>query len=797
MTLGLSSKACSAQVNLAMNLDKTRELRKMRVISAAMIRWADYRRYRGDLTPMVHAPLHSQAQAARPSLKNFDDIGNLMTPKRNLATQEVGGMAYTDEVDDRSHMSTRFEQQSREKSESNRVSNITQHLQPDTPRGLNSMPDSSPREAKDASVIASKTQQPAPESKPHQQDEEKALLQQHGDAYHNSSSETYESAAVVQKTATETDADEEASSSPGAVDPDRLVQLQEDSMLSPSQADSKVNEHRDQNATVRDVADDAVHPTTYAEYSLDDEFTQDNAVTQAIEHAMPIPGQPGRKATREHSQDVEVSDAVETATPSPKHADDEAIDNPAQDVAVTDAVENAMGMQAKHVSPEPTEDTKELGNEKSAELDAQTEDSIPLVVASRTSTSGIEKSDAKCKHKECSKLNVCQYSDKCTHSKCHNRRECKYAAETMEGRPTRSQCGHEDCNGLAACKAADADTSAHDERRSTCGHEQCRNTDLCELLQAEETSQTCARTTCGHDECKDSDLCKLVDGHMSAEGSVKPDYAHEQCHDSDEYQLMDDGRSMSTPKDDVRSFTATSATQDSSPIFEKLCKHRECNGRGSCTYDSKCDHVACRNRRECRQSGEDAAQSGTGKPSCGHGDCQNLESCLLLETLRQTKRCKHGECQQMGSCHYNAKCAHEGCLNRRECKEANDTLASDVPLHSCSHEECMGLTACLHESSTFRPDATRTRNTQDHLEDQGNEADRLAQMTTDQQAVEAAEDSRDQRMGERLKNTFWEAELSPIPIALLMIRTKAAHTPRKKHSKSQDRGDSRVRFGIW
>ena len=358
----------------------------------------------------VDATLHSQVQAARPSLNNFDDRGNMMTPRRNLATQEVENMAYTDEVDDTSHMSTRFEQRSREKSESSRVSNIAQHLQSDTLGGLNSMPDSNPRPAKDASVIVSKTQQPAPESKSQQQDEEKALFQQHGDAYHNSSSETYESAAVVQKTATETDADEEVSSSPGAVDPDRLVQLQEDSMLSPSQADSKVNQHRDQNATVRDVADDAVHPTTYAEYSLDDELTQDNAVTQAIEHAMPIPGQPGRKATREHSQDVEVSDAVETATPSPKHADDEAIDNPAQDVAVTGAVENAMGMQAKHVSPEPTEDTKELGNEKSAELDVQTEDSIPLVVASRTSTGGIEKSDAKCKHKECSKLNVCQYS---------------------------------------------------------------------------------------------------------------------------------------------------------------------------------------------------------------------------------------------------------------------------------------------------------------------------------------------------------------------------------------------------
>ena len=739
----------------------------------------------------VHAPLHGQAQAARPSLKNFDDIGNLMTPKRNLATQEVGVMAYTDEVDDRSHMSTRFEQQSRERGESNRVSNITQHLQPDTPRGLNSMPDSSPREAKDASVITSKTQQPAPESKPHQQDEEKALLQQHGDAYHNSSSETYESAAVVQKTATETDADEEASSSPGAIDPDRLVQLQEDSMLSPSQADSKVNEHRDQNATVRDVADDAVHPTTYAEYSLDDEFTQDNAVTQAVEHAMPIPGQPGRKATREHSQDVEVSDAVETATPSPKHADDEAIDNPAQDVAVTGAVENAMGMQAIHVSPEPTEDTKELGNEKSAELDAQTEDSIPLVVASRTSTSGIEKSDAKCKHKECSKLNVCQYSDKCTHSKCHNRRECKSAAGPTEKPPDRLQCGHEDCKGLAACRITEVDTSAQDKRRSTCGHEQCRYTDLCELLQAETTSQTCAETACGHDECKDSDLCKLVDGHMSFPSTAKPGRVPEQGQVSESSQLIDNNMSASKLKDSAKSSPTTSAGQDLSPVSEKLCKHRECAGRAPCTYNGQCEHIACRNRRGCKQSGANAAQPQTSRPPCGHDECQSLESCLLLKAPTKPKSCKHSECQQLASCQYNAKCAHEGCMNRRECKEADGALAPDVPLRSCNHEECMGMPACLHESSTFRPDATRTRNTQDHLEDQGNEVDRLAQMTTDQQAVEAAENSRDQEMGERHEEHDPERGAEDDAHRANDDSDEGRYTPRKRHSKSRE-GDSQT-----
>ena len=273
---------------------------------------------------------------------------------------------------------------------------------------------------------------------------------------------------------------------------------------------------------------------------------------------------------------------------------------------------------------------------------------------------------------------------------------------------------------------------------------------------------------------------------MSAEGSVKPDYAHEQCHDSDEYQLMDDGISVSTPKDDVDSFTATSATQNSSPIFEKLCKHRECNGRGSCTYDSKCDHVACRNRRECRQSGEDAAQSGTGKPSCGHGDCQNLESCLLLETLRQTKRCKHGECQQMGSCHYNAKCAHGGCINRRECKEAKDTLAPGVPLHSCSHGGCRGLTACLRESSTFQPDAPCTRHTQDHLEDQGDELDTLAQMTTDQQAVEAAEDSRDQGMGEHREEHVLGSGAEHDAYLAIDDSDEGRPTRRKKPSKSQD-----------
>ena len=873
------------------------------------------------------ATVHNQVQAARPS------------QKRNLATQEVEDMTYTDEADNASHFSTKFKQPLGKKSESNRLSTSAQQLQPDAAGELDSMPYSNAQEAKDASVIACKTQQPAPESKSQQQDDEKASLQRHGGAYHNSSAEADDATAIVQMTATEAaDAtstlvirgsldttaqsdgkdegtlaslgdspqplqilgdpekpfsskhlanyereglgadsvtanssvpilgsgkgpmeckhgketwrcrnckglcrhkekwddchecegdckhskkwqkckkcspDESAlaalaaiatvsgeksqseahvgekiSGSPRAIDPDRLVQLQDDSTLSPSQAGSRVNNHRDQAVIVTDAADDAVQPTTRSDYRTDDKLAQDIAVTHAVEYAMPMPSHSGNKATHGHAQDIAVTDAVEIAKPSSRHADHQATENPAQDVAVTDAIENAMCMQAKQVSSEPLEETKEHGNEESAKPDSHTKDSVPTVVASRSSTRSMEQPNTLCKHKECSKLNVCQYSAKCTHPKCHNRRECKYAADTTENQPTRSQCGHEDCKELAACKVADIDTSAHVQGRSTCGHEQCRDTDLCELLQAEGASQTSARTACGHDECKDSDLCKLVDGHTSFASTVKPDCAHEHGHASEPCQLIDNNMSTSIVKDDVDSFPAISAIQDSFPVFEKLCKHRECAGQGPCTYNGKCDHIACRDRRECRQSGEDAAQPQTGKPPCSHDGCQSRGSCLLLRAQEQTKRCKHSECQKLTSCQYNAKCAHEGCMNRRECKEAGDKLAPDVPLRFCSHDECMGLTGCLHESSTARSDETPTRNAQDLVEDRGNEVDRLAQMMSDQQAVEAANDSSDQNMGPHHgKGDFSSGHAEHHAHRAVEDLKESRHAHPKKHSKSQN-----------